>query len=83
MLTPERHGDLEFATVDVDRLDEAIESIKATLPEEERACPECDYVAESHRWGIKTYGTSDPGQSALVLCCPACEAHVNLPRDLA
>lgn len=82
MLSPERHGELEFATVDVDRLDEAIESMKSTLPGEERTCEECGYVAETHRWGIKTYGTSYSGQSALVLCCPACETHVDLPLDL-
>lgn len=81
MLTPERHGELQFATVDVDRLDEAIESMKTSLPAEERACTECTYEAETHRWGIKTYGTSEPGQSALVLCCPSCETHVDLPID--
>lgn len=83
MLRPERHGELEFVTVHVDQLDEAISSIKARLPDTERVCSECDYESEIHRWGIKTYGTTDPERLALVLCCPSCETHINTPMDFA
>jgi hypothetical protein len=82
MLTPERYGDLEYATVPVDRRAEAIESMKAALPDRERCCTECGYEAPTRRWGIKIYGTSDPSVDALVLCCPSCERHVDLPIDL-
>lgn len=82
MLSRERHGDLEFATVHVDHLEEAIESMKARLPDEERVCSECLYEAETRRFGIKTFGTVDPERRALVLCCPSCESHVDLPTAL-
>lgn len=81
MLTPERHGDLEFVTVHADRVAEAVERIKANLPDGERTCPACEYEAAVHRWGIKTYGTTAPDRNALVLCCPSCEAHIDLPID--
>lgn len=82
MLKPERHGELEFATVHVDQLAEAIEVIKTTLPDDETVCSECEYAGETYRWGIKTYDTTDPERSALILCCPSCEAHIDLPLDL-
>lgn len=81
MLPPERSGDLEYAMVPVVRRAEAIESMKASLPDRERRCTECGYEAAVRRWGIKTYGTSDPGVDALVLCCPCCERHVDLPVE--
>lgn len=82
MLTPERNGELEFVTVKTDHLDEAISSIKARLPDEDRVCDTCKYQGKTHRWGIKTYGTTDPNRLALVLCCPACENHINIPIEI-
>lgn len=81
MLTPDRHGELEFVTAHVDQLEDAVESIKTTLPDEARTCSVCGYVAAAHRWGIMSYGTTDPLRSALVLCCPSCETPVDLPID--
>lgn len=80
MLTPERHGELEFVTVHVDQVEEAVGSIKTTLPDEERRCSTCEYVGSTARWGLKTYATTRPERVALVLCCPSCETHVDLPE---
>lgn len=82
MLTPERHGELEFVTVPVDKVEEAVGAIKATLPEGARRCSACEYVGEPSRWGLKTYVTTKPDLVALVLCCPSCEAHVDIPGDV-
>lgn len=79
MLSWERQGDLEFVTVHIDRYRDAIESIKTTLPCEERVCTTCDYDGRLSRWGLKTYETTDPDRHALVLCCPSCETHVDIP----
>ena len=82
MPPPQHQEELEYITVDVEEVDEAIESVKSMLPEAEHDCPRCGYEGKAHRWGIKTYETEDPVRRALVLCCPSCEAHTDLPLDL-
>lgn len=82
MLTPQQTRDLEFATVHIDRVQEAVGSIKTMAPDEERVCAGCEYAARLGRWGIKTFGTKDPERMALVRCCPACETPVDLSADL-
>lgn len=82
MPPPRNQEELEYVTVRVDQVDKAIESVKSMLPEEEKTCSRCGYEGKAHRWGVKTYETEDANRRALVLCCPACETHTDLPLDI-
>lgn len=79
MPEPDQRDGLSFVSVRERRVSQTVQRLKATLPEEPRECPACDYEGALFRWGIKTCPGRDSRHVALVLCCPGCERPTDLP----
>ena len=79
MLAPDRDDGLAFVSVEEERVPQAVERLKRTLPEDLCECPDSGYAGRAFRWGIKAYPAKEPRRVALVLCCPDCERPTDLP----
>ena len=78
MIAHERIQGLDCISVPADRVEDGVEELKAALGSDTKECTRCGYTGPANRWGVRESPLADLTRTALVVCCPSCEANVSL-----